>query len=292
MIEHLVLSGAGPYGMVQMGIFRQCIKQQRLVMANVKSVHATSAGALLTCVTCLGVDIEVVYDYFLERPWNKWANYDLYNLNTTKGLLNRKHVRDMLAPLFQSIDLPVEITMAEAFAYCKVPFYFYATDAESMQCVEINHESFPDMPVIDAVAATTAAFPVFAPVNYGGKVYLDGALRENFPMLRASKRISDLSTVLAINVEFPQMAFGEDIKLLNFMFYICHRAIFDPEEIEKNKKMGERTHYIGFMVNSKQDFYEDFLGVFEHREKRLQLLELGAHIYEQKCRGIVLCSES
>jgi predicted acylesterase/phospholipase RssA len=292
MIEHLVFSGAGPYGMVQIGIFRKCLDENLLTLQNIKSVHATSAGALLASFICLGVPIEVFYDYFLERPWNKWANYDIYNLNTTKGLLNRKHIRDMMAPMLQSIDLSVEITLAEAYAHCGVAFYFYATDAETMKGVEISHETFPHMPLVDAISATSAAIPIFAPLKYDGKVYLDGALYDNFPMLKAAERIPDLSTILSINVQFPSMVFQEDITLLNFIFYMCFRTLIDPDNVEKNKKIAEQSHYFEYIVNSKDDFYENFIATFEHREKRLELMQLGAHIYEQKCRPTILCSES
>ena len=83
MIEHIVLSGSGPNGLIQLGMLQQLINSNVVCLENIKSIHATSAGSIIGVLLCLHIPIQDIIDYFVHRPWDKWFKPNYYG--TTCG---------------------------------------------------------------------------------------------------------------------------------------------------------------------------------------------------------------
>ena len=80
MIEHLVLSGAGTNGLVQIGLLHYLLDQVKLSLTDIKSIYATSAGAILSILILIGVPIPEMKEYIIHRPWEKFFDVQFHVL--------------------------------------------------------------------------------------------------------------------------------------------------------------------------------------------------------------------
>ena len=102
-IEYLVMSGAGPNGLGQLGILEILSEVKFLDTSSIKKIFATSAGAIIASSIALGIDMKEMIDYLIERPWNKMVKIDLENflsLNQSKGLISTDLIKEAIYTLF------------------------------------------------------------------------------------------------------------------------------------------------------------------------------------------------
>ena len=154
-------------------------------MKNIKKIFGTSAGAILASGLALGLDIKEMIQYVIERPWNKMVKLDLDNflsLNQSKGLISSDVIKNALVPFFKAYDIDINITMEEAYQRTGIELQLIAVDVGIFKDICLNHENFPNLPVLTAVAMSSAMPPLFSPVEYEGKYYLDGGLLNNYPL--------------------------------------------------------------------------------------------------------------
>ena len=74
-IEHIVLSGGG-HGFSYLGAFSELIKYKYIDIKKIKSMYATSVGSIFASILLLNIDINVVIDYFIDRPWHELYNFE------------------------------------------------------------------------------------------------------------------------------------------------------------------------------------------------------------------------
>ena len=90
IINHLVLSGGGHGFFSYLGAFSELIKYNYIDVKNIKSIYATSAGSIFAAIFLLNIDITIVMDYFIERPWNELFNFEKNILNIINILVYPK----------------------------------------------------------------------------------------------------------------------------------------------------------------------------------------------------------
>jgi predicted acylesterase/phospholipase RssA len=200
MIEHVVLSGCGPNGYIQLGFVAELLRSGHLDPTKLKSVHATSGGSSTGLFLILGISIEEYIDYMVERPWSKWFTVNVLDVNANCGLLPWEKIYDFYRPLLVAKGFDDTLTLKELYDRTHVDFHVYTTELESFQYVDLNHATFPDLPLHLALCMTASAFPVFAPIEYQGKHYTDGDFRMHFPIDELLKTKPDLDTILGVNI--------------------------------------------------------------------------------------------
>ena len=70
MIKHIVINGGGPTAFLSYGAIRHLSVNNFISMDNVKSIYATSSGAIVAALVSLKYDWHVLDDYIIKRPWN------------------------------------------------------------------------------------------------------------------------------------------------------------------------------------------------------------------------------
>lgn len=181
-----VFGGGGAKASAQIGA------QRALVEAGLAPVEyaGTSLGAVVAAAFAAGLDADAVMervggiqrsDVAVNRPLLPLRALFLDSL-LKPGPLRETFERLIPARRFSELQLPLTVT---------------AVDAESGELVLFGHRG-RDVPLIDALAATTA-LPLYYPaVPVGGRRYLDGGLRAVLPLEVAADAGADL--VVAVNV--------------------------------------------------------------------------------------------
>ena len=70
-IKHLIFSGGGPCGLILYSAAENLLNKKIWNLKDIKSIYATSAGGIVATLFALDFEGDIIYKYFLHRPWEK-----------------------------------------------------------------------------------------------------------------------------------------------------------------------------------------------------------------------------
>lgn len=157
------------------------------VRDNVETLIGSSAGAIMALVLALGItadEIAVIVQPISEAR-RIVPNPDLGVLWSRYGLERGEFARAIIAQILSLRGLSVDITLARMHALTRRHFACTGTNVNTGLNVIFDHTSHPDLRVVDAVFISMCVPIIFAPVQLGDDLYVDGALTDNLPCLHA-----------------------------------------------------------------------------------------------------------
>ena len=204
-IKHLVLSAGGLAGFSMIGILKELNKQDFFHIKDVKTIHATSIGTILSTLLLLSNDIELVENYIVNRPWDKFFTInpnDIINLWEKKGILGEEVILEVLKPFLQAREFNITITLKEFYDLLNIELYFYTTNlnANPMESVELSYITFPDLELYKAIAMSSALPLIFVPIIVDNNCYIDGGAVNHFPLNKCLEKKYDPDEIFAIKI--------------------------------------------------------------------------------------------
>lgn len=231
MIDHLVISSAGPDGLVQLGMLQQLQHDAILDVHTLKCIHGSSAGSILGVLLASRVPIEEMIDYFIQRPLDKWFKIDMEKVFTHKGAVDSSCFEELLNPFFQAYDIPISITMKEFYERFGIDLHIYTTSVTHMHSIDLNPQTFPDLPVIQAISMSSAIPFLFTPILYKGEYYIDGGLVKHCPIPDAEP-----DTVLVVMIDHKRAVQLESpIEFMHHIFVKIFDIVCSNTEIPDGK---------------------------------------------------------
>lgn len=232
----LVLSGGGARGAAHVGVLKVLEEMQ----VPVDAIAGTSMGAIVGGLYASGMsaaDIEELIrslhwaDAFQDRPPREDLGFRRkqddrnflvrYALGLTKdgfvlprGLIQGQKLEQVLR------DAALPVAGVRHFDQLPIPFRAIATDLETGEEVVMDSGD-----LVTAMRASMSAPGVFAPVQRGGRLLIDGGLSENLPVDTARKMGVDV--LIAVDVSFPLYARDEllsPLEVTNQAFAILIRG--------------------------------------------------------------------
>ncbi|HEX5163424.1 MAG TPA: patatin-like phospholipase family protein [Steroidobacteraceae bacterium] len=208
----LVLSGGGARGAAHIGVLK-VLEENRVP---IDAIAGTSMGAVVGGLYASGLsaaDIERVMtsvdwqDAFRDRPARKDLNFRRKQEDRTflvkfpLGLKGRR-LRvprglvqgQKLTQLLRGLTLPV--AQVQSFDHLGIPFRAVATDIVTGDRVVLDHGD-----LTTAMRASLSAPGVFAPVEYEGRLLVDGGLTSNLPIDVAREMGVDI--LIVVDCGFP-----------------------------------------------------------------------------------------
>jgi predicted acylesterase/phospholipase RssA len=202
-IKHIVISGGSHWGFVAFGIIMEAISCGFLHMDDIESMYMTSAGAIIGCMFSLKIEPSILRDYLIKRPWETMAKKQKHNLleiYDAKGIIHRGFMENMFEPLLKSVDLSIDITMAELYAYNGIDIHLFVTELNSFQLIDISHTTHPNWKWIDAIYASCTIPFAFTPIITDTECFLDGGIFLNYPIGPCLKNVENKEEILAISL--------------------------------------------------------------------------------------------
>ena len=204
-IEHLVLSGSGPNLILQLACLKHFYNNNTLIPSKLKSVYGVSAGATLGVFVILGIPIDEIINYAIERPWDKVFAITVDNLlecNDNGGLWSPSVIRDVIVPFLYATDTPLDITLSQFYEKYPIDLHVIVTELEGFCSIDMNHHDYPTMKLLDVLQMSCLIPIMFSPFIYEGKHYVDGGVTENYPLQRCLDRVpvEDHNKVLGIRI--------------------------------------------------------------------------------------------
>jgi predicted acylesterase/phospholipase RssA len=201
-MQNIVINGGGPTIFNAYGALKQANLSGVWSYDSVEAFYGTSAGAILAVILALQYSWEDLDDFIIKRPWQnvwKFNLFNVYDYYTNKGIFGKEMFHDFLGPLFKGKDLELDITLRQFHETFGKSVFIYAVSLTNFELVEFSHLSHPDMPVLEAVRASSSLPILFQPVEYKGNFYTDGGFLMNYPLAKCG---SSSGSILGIRNKY------------------------------------------------------------------------------------------
>ena len=158
-----------------MGLFSLigALKVRETQLADVKEISGSSAGAILALFLAMGMSVDEILEESLSLDIPNFVKIRIGSFFNKFGFVDMGPIRKKLVdicgsdPSFIELDMKIYIS-----AYCM----------NTTETVYFSRDTHPNMKVIDAVCMSMAVPFIFACGNYEGKTYVDGGMKEEFPL--------------------------------------------------------------------------------------------------------------
>jgi predicted acylesterase/phospholipase RssA len=185
VIKHLVFSGGGQYGLSVYSAIEYLKYKEYIKYENIESIYATSVGTVNAILFCLNIDKDIMCKYLIHRHWSAdfVLNSDSFtNILLKKGLYEMNCFDNFFKPLFAIKDIDMNITMIDFYSKFNIYLEFNAICVNNFEIIKLNHNTYPDLPILKAVKMSCSIPFIFTPVVYNKKYFVDGGILINYPL--------------------------------------------------------------------------------------------------------------
>lgn len=158
-----------------MGIFALIggLKARESELVDVQEISGSSAGSILALFLAVGMSVDEILNTAVTINISNFFKIKLGSFFTKFGFVDINPIRKKLVdicgsdPTFSDIDMKIYIS-----AFC----------LNSSETVYFSKDTHPDMKVIDAVCMSMAVPFIFSCGTYMDKTYVDGGMKEEYPL--------------------------------------------------------------------------------------------------------------
>jgi NTE family protein len=204
----LALSGGAARGMTHIGVIK-ALKEHGIMPG---AIAGTSAGAIVGTFIADGYEPDELVEIFLKK---KILSYLRINFGKA-GLLKMTGARAAMKKHLR----------AKKIEDLKIPMFITCTNLHSGKV-----EYFNKGDIIDKLIATSSIPGLFAPVDIGGNLYVDGGIQDNLPVRPLLDRCKKIIGV-DVNYTGPVEKIESAIEVLERSFHLSIRA-----KIEEKAKL-------------------------------------------------------
>jgi len=198
--KNMVLCGGGSKCIALCGALH--FLQAYDLIGDLKQIIGTSAGALIGLLWTLGYstkeidsEIEHLNSHKIFGSRNNIMSFSitslpqiLYGLVYYNGINTGEAFFEYLKTIFTRKNLAYNITFNDLHKIHKIKFTAVATNLTSKNIKIFNVDDTPNVPVIHAVMASACIPFVFRPIKINGDQFVDGGLKNNFPVSLVPKK--------------------------------------------------------------------------------------------------------
>lgn len=180
--KHIVLSGGGILACAHIG-FIQALNELSLIDPEGLQIHGTSAGTIIGLMFILGMSPQEMFTEI--SSWTTSAMISLthiHELDIYYGMDNGEYMTAKIMDLLFSRGFSHTETLSSLYEKTKVGFNITVTNIVTLKSEVWNHETYPDIPVAEAIRTSSSIPLLFSPNRRGKSVYVDGGIRDNYPV--------------------------------------------------------------------------------------------------------------
>lgn len=279
MFKHLVIAGGGSLTIKILGALQYMLENSIIDYENIETIHATSAGALIGVGFALKMDIRLVTNYVINRPWEDVFQITpghIYNLYSKKGIFDKSCIVRFMQPLLDYKSIDINITLEDFFTVTNIEFHMFAIELTNMTTVDISYKTFPELTLLDALCMTSCLPIAFEPFLYKDTYYIDAGVIANYPLYYCIKNLNpNLDEILGFNILQNSKNINE-CDLIGYFVLLFHKLFDKINDIEKYEIpnviafLTEETMYSSLMESFSSEKREGYIKEgMEHGEKFL-----------------------
>ncbi len=176
----LIMSGGGTKGLAHIGGLK-ALKELN-ILDDIKTIAGSSAGALVGFLFNIGYSPEELINFVMMFDMKKIQDLDPSGLLNSFGMDNGHKFSLTLSKMVEEKMTNPNITFRELYNKTGITLYITGTCMNNKQPYYFSYKTNPNMAVVCAVRIAIS-FPIyFTPVEYEGKMYIDGGCIDNYPI--------------------------------------------------------------------------------------------------------------
>lgn len=279
-IKSLVLSGGGVQLFGELGILHSLITSNKLNISDITHYYGTSAGSIIILSLSFGIDIDVICNYFVKRPWDQLFKIDIFNfvyLFSNCCLIKKDLIIESLRPLFETANIDIDIDFETFYKMTNKELHIFSTNITDGKCEDISHITHPKWKLTDAIHASCCIPILFEPINISNKYYIDGGLLNNFPIKNASTKFKN-DEICGIHINYSSCAVPNtnysniieflQILLLSIFTNFFHVSNYDASSFNNIYYINSDEHLNIFTI----------VNCFSDKNIRIKYFELGKQL--------------
>jgi len=221
----LILSGGAEKGIGFLGLIQYL--EQYNIISKIETFYGTSIGSIIGLMISIGYTSKEL-EYIIKRMNIKELlvrdELNLTNFLEKFGFYEpNKIIRlvDLLIKKKTNLEQP---TFVELYQKYRKNLIITGSCINDYKCYYFNWKDNPNMRVLDAIRISISIPILFYPVAYENKLFLDGALYNNYPVQHALKTYK-MDEILGcfINVHFAE---ENNIDNLDKFIKVCIRSLY------------------------------------------------------------------
>lgn len=176
MIKKLIIPAAGQKIILLFSVIKELHNKKIWDINNINEISGTSAGSIIAVLLALKIDLQIIEDYFIERPWNKFFPKfnELINNILSSGIFDKSYCYKFFDPLFKLQNIDLNITLKEFYDLNKIKLNIYVTNLNEFIYQRFSYENFPNLSLIDAIYMSSTLPLLCQPLKYNNITYIDG----------------------------------------------------------------------------------------------------------------------
>ena len=197
---------------------------------NLLELSCASAGSLIGLWVVLGYTIDQIRDIFINTPIKELTKPNLKGVYSSYGLISHKPIKEYLKKFCKEDE-----TFKSLYEKTKIKFHVGAYCVNTDQCVYFSVDTYPNLPVLDAVCASLSVPLLFQSITINGSVYVDGGCFESVPAGPFLNK--DQTKVLVIKINCENRINPEINNLKDFLCSFVNNIIFKTTIHDKFSNM-------------------------------------------------------
>jgi len=179
MIKNIVFSGGGLKGWAYIGTIKAL--GEYIQFSQIENIAGTSIGSIYAFFYILRIPWGVLLEYSLNMKIKKVLDINtIYNIYSKKSLLKGDKFKEYIITIIKDYINP-DITFKEFKKICNIKLSIICTNVTKREMEVFNHETTPDVKVIDSLMASCSVPFVFPFYKIQESYYFDGGFFNNFP---------------------------------------------------------------------------------------------------------------
>jgi predicted acylesterase/phospholipase RssA len=235
-IRNLIFSSGGYKGLYIIGAFKHLIDTNTIDVNELQNIWGTSIGSVMGAIICLKPDFDDIIEFILKKPWQKELDLTLEKLLETvgkKGFFGKKILKNFFEHILRNNELSKTITLKELYEHSNIKLNILVTNLTSFTLEIFNHETAPNMILIDALYMSCTIPFVFQPEFKDGNCYMDGAMINAYPLNLCLSELEktenfDKKEILGFKIVNEKIKdCHENSSIFYFGYYMIHKIIHD-----------------------------------------------------------------
>ena len=197
----LVFAGGAEKGIAYLGILK--FVEEYDLIKEVECLYGTSIGSIIATLISIGYTSRELEYLILKTNIKELIPTDEFNIEkllTTLGFIEPTRLHKLIRLLIEKKTGTQNITFKQHFSKYNKKLVITGSCISEYKCYYFSYETYPDMPIFDAIAIITCIPILFKPISFENKLFIDGAVYDNYPVYHASLsyKLSDIFGFLII----------------------------------------------------------------------------------------------
>jgi predicted acylesterase/phospholipase RssA len=218
----LLLSSGGIKGYSFLGVWKYLEEIDKT--KDIQIFSGVSIGAFFNLWFVLGYTYEECYKLLMKTNIFDLFRFDFANFFESYGMIDVEELTQFMIKQIELKQFHKDITFQELYDKTGKELHTFTFCVDDQKLYRFDKESTPNCPIRIATLMSMSIPLIFHPIEYNGKLYVDGAVKNGFP-------IKDYD----LQKTYPCVIMNEEIKEINNIFQYTFKivkSLLKPNVIE------------------------------------------------------------